>query len=148
MGIEAASPEFLNLKDALPWELLAKSTHIIKDVYIKEVDLYEYHEYPTYPDEIKKLEGTKVRVRGFAMVNDDEPPFKTTLITPIKPAGCGHYHGPGNLLVEAIERKPLEKKPNGTVTYEGILELPDDPSTSWGIYYQLLDAVQVPISHP
>ncbi len=145
VGIKDIAPALRDLKDVLPWETLAETTFKRDEAYVKDFDLYEYFEVPTYAASVKKLEGTKIRVKGFVMLYDaEDTPKEEFLITPLLPEGCGHYHGPGSLVLEVHTKTPVTKAPKDPVTYEGTLEFPKDPRTASGIFYRLKDAVPIP----
>jgi len=137
--IEGYEPVKIKESDnALPWELFAKTKQIQASGTDPEGFDYEYLK-PGYSEEIKKLDGTKIRVKGYIFPLDGSEKQKRFLFGPY-PISCPfHYHANPNQVINVKAEEPI-KSSYDPIIIEGTLELPTNHSDAQ-IFYLLKDAV-------
>lgn len=124
-------------KGAVDWKLFGQTKEI--SVESKDKDGFEYQYYkPGFPDELKKLDGKEIIIKGFMFPLDPTEEQNLFLFGPF-PLNCPfQYHVGPSLVIEAHALKPV-KFSYDPVALKGRLELVrSDPENS--SFYRLLDA--------
>lgn len=120
-------------KDVVPWSTLTATK-------LKYVHTYR-RLVPSFPPEVEALHQTRVRIQGFMRPLSAGATQTGFLLTSV-PTGCA-FCTPGGpeSMVDVRARKPVKYVDEGVVMEGRLLALVDDPQ---GLYYRLIDAVQVP----
>lgn len=119
------------------WQVFGKTKQAAYSV--KDKDGYERSGVtPEFSEELKKLDGKDIILRGFMFPMDQSETQKVFLLGPY-PLTCPyHYHVSNNLIVETHAKKPLAFSYDA-VTLRGRLELvPRDDD--YNAFYRLHDA--------
>lgn len=137
-GLFAQPASERKAQDALPkaagsmWDTLT-STKVTADM---QKGLYK----ATFPDAVKKLAGTTVKIDGFMLPLESTEKFKHFLLSLRTPTCFFCPPGAPNEIVEVYSEKPTEWAED-LVTYQGKFTLIDNEEL--GVFFKMTDAVQV-----
>jgi hypothetical protein len=122
-------------KDGVDWVLFSETKEIPYSV-MRDDNLWEGLK-PEFLDELKKLDGKKIKMSGYMFPLDQTEKQSNFLLGPF-PLTCPyHSHAPMNLTIEAHAKKPVPFSYDA-VTVEGVLELvPMD--FEYNTFYRLKD---------
>lgn len=138
--IVGAIPEYTKTPEGgIDWALFSRTKQIPYSIE-KEGETWEGVK-PEFSDEIKNLEGKKIKMTGYMFPLDQSEEQSKFLFGPF-PLTCPyHYHASASLTIEAHAEKPILFNYD-PVTIEGVLELvPED--FEYNTFYRLKD-VQMP----
>ncbi len=140
--IEDLIKEYIDLpKGATDWKLF--SSTISNSIETKDADGLEYQYYkPAFQDDLKKLDGKEIVLKGYIFPLDESEEQKTFLFGPF-PLNCPfQYHVDPRLVVEVDAQKNPVTFDYEPVTIKGKLELvPNDPENS--TFYRLKAARKI-----
>jgi hypothetical protein len=117
----------------IDWEIFSQTKNV--PYKIKKDDQEWEGVKPDFTDEIKKLDGTSIKMTGYMFPLDQTEEQSLFLFGPF-PLTCPyHYHTPNSLTIEAHANKPI-KFSYEPITIEGTLELvPQD--YEYNTFYRL-----------
>lgn len=131
--------DYLEVPDnVLDWKILG-ATKVI-EIDTRDADGMDLvYDKPEFTDVVKKLDGQKVRIKGFMFPLDETDAQTEFLIGPF-PSSCPYqYHVGPNLVIEAHADDDPVKFTYDPITLEGTLELvPEDQDYS--TFYRLRGA--------
>lgn len=141
-GIEDFIKDYVDVpKGAVDWKTFGKTKPV--SIETKDADGLEFQYYkPEFTPDLKALDGTKIKIKGFMFPLEETEDQKSFLFGPF-PLNCPfQYHVQSNLVMEVhADKNPVEFTYD-PVTLEGILELvPEDRENS--TFYRLKDAKAV-----
>ncbi len=121
----------------IDWKLFSETKEVSYSI-TRNNDLWEGVK-PKFSDELKKLDGQKIKMSGYMFPLDQTEKQKNFLLGPF-PLTCPyHSHSPINLTIEAYAKNSIQFSYDA-ITVEGILELvPQD--FEYNTFYRLKDAV-------
>jgi hypothetical protein len=121
---------------ALSWDIFTNMNEVLVKEKNPQDDFDQYYK-PIYTDEIKKLNGQKIKLYGFIFPLS-EGTEQTNFLFGAFPLSCPyHYHVSPKMTVEVITKTPI-KFSLDPVLIEGTLDLSFNQDTQ--IFYYLKDA--------
>ena len=119
------------------WQLFGKTTQTPYS-YMDEGGMEWEGVRPTFPEELKKLDGKEILIQGYMFPLGQEEKQSLFLLGPF-PVSCPyHYHVTPNLIIEVKPEKPIEFSYDA-INVRGTLELvPKDDE--YNVFYRLNNA--------